>query len=147
MALPVITIDGRLVADPELRFTPTGKAVATFRIAASKQKRQEDGSWADESKIFLEVTAWEAMAENIVECLTKGDAAVVVGELFQREFEDREGNKRTVYTVRAYNVAPSLKFNAAEIKRTQRAKPAQAKAKPQKSEEDVWGVSEEEPPF
>lgn len=147
MALPVITFDGRMVNDPEMRFTPTGKAVVSFRVAANDRKRQQDGSWADGPTTFLKVTAWEAMAENVAEAFAKGDPVIVVGKLEQEEFEDREGNKRTAYVIRAFNIAAPLKQNAVDIKRTERSSAPQQQ---QASVQDVWGAppnKEEEPPF
>lgn len=147
--LPRLTIEGRLTADPDLRFTPGGKAVATFTVAASDRKRGEDGSWEDGDKVFLRTTVWEQQAENVAECLQKGDAVVVTGaKLRQSEWEDKEGNKRTTYelTGNTITVAVPLRFNEVKINRIKRDKPAEKKQGPS---DDVWalGDKDDDPPF
>lgn len=148
--LPRPTLEGRLTADPELRFTPSGKAVATFTVAQSDRKRAEDGSWEDGDKLFLRCTVWEQQAENVAECLKKGDSVIVAGgKLKQSEWEDKEGNKRTSYEIvgNTINVGPSMRKNAVEIKRVKREKPAEEKqAGPS---DDVWalGDKDDDPPF
>lgn len=105
----VITIMGNLVDDPELRFTPAGHAVAKFRIASTPRTFDKStNEWRDGDSLFLTVTAWRKLGENIAETLKRGDRATVVGALKQRSYEDREGVKRTVYEIEAEDVAASL---------------------------------------
>ena len=105
MPLPNITMTGNVVDDPELRFTPSGKAVVNFRVASSQRKKTEAGGWVDGDTCFLTVNAWEQQAEAIAEQLQRGSKVVVTGTLRQRDYEDRDGNKRSVYEVQAYDVA------------------------------------------
>lgn len=105
MPLPSIQITGNVVDDPEIRFTPSGKAVVNFRVAAGSRKKTENGGWVDGDTTFLSVSAWEQQAEAIAEQVTRGSKVVVTGVLKQREYDDKDGNKRTVYDVQAYDVA------------------------------------------
>lgn len=91
--LPAITIDGRLVADPELKFTPGGKAVANMRVAASDSKKDDAGNWSTTEQIFINVTLWEAEAESAAEHFVKGDRVLVAGRIYQREYEKSDGSK------------------------------------------------------
>lgn len=91
--LPSITIDGRLVADPELKFTPAGKAVLNMRVAASDSKKDDGGNWQTTEQIFINVTLWEAEAESGAEHFVKGDHVLVAGRIFQREYEKTDGTK------------------------------------------------------
>jgi single-strand DNA-binding protein len=115
----VITITGNLVDDPELKFTPSGHAVAKFRIASTPRTFDKStNEWRDGDSLFLTVSAWRKLGENVAESLKRGDRAVVVGALKQRSYEDREGVKRTVYEVDAEDVAPSLKNATAAVTKT-----------------------------
>lgn len=114
MPLPSITITGNVVDDPELRFTGTGKAVVSFRVAANERKRTDNGGWTDGDSCFLSVSAWEQTAEAIAEQVQKGTKVVVTGKLKQRQYEDREGVKRTVYDVAAFDVAVAVRLPKAE---------------------------------
>jgi single-strand DNA-binding protein len=105
---------GTLVADPELRFTPNGVAVANFRIACNERIREPDGTWRDGDATFLTCNAWRDMAENVAENLTKGMRVLVSGRLKQRSYETTEGEKRTVYEVEVEDVGASLKFKPKE---------------------------------
>src|SRR6478609_1061832 len=96
----VITLVGNLVDDPELRFTPSGAAVARFRIASTPRYRDnQSGEWKDGESLFLTCNVWRQMAENVAESLTRGTRVVVQGRLKQRSYETREGEKRTVFEV------------------------------------------------
>lgn len=108
--LPQITMEGRLVADPELRFLPSGMAVASFRAVAAKRKKDDDGKWVDDKATFLTVTTFKQLAENVAESLQKGDVVLVQGALEQDDYEDRNGDKRTSYKILANVVAASLQF-------------------------------------
>lgn len=116
----VITVVGNLTDDPELRFTPTGAAVAKFRVA-STPRRFKDGEWKDEEPLFLACTAWRQMAENVAESLSRGSRVIVTGRLKQRSYETREGEKRTVYELEADEVGPSLKFATAKVQKMSRS--------------------------
>lgn len=104
MPLPQITMTGNVVDDPELRFTPSGKAVVNFRVAAGSRKKTEAGGWVDGDTTFLSVNAWEQQAEAIAEQVTRGSKVVVTGVLKQREWE-KDGQKHYAYDVQAYDVA------------------------------------------
>lgn len=146
MPVPTITAEGRLTATPELRFIPSGKAVANFTLACSDRKKEGD-EWVDGDKCFLNVTVWGTAAENVAETLIKGDEVLVQGKLSQREYETRDGEKRTAYQeVTAFNVAPSLRQRSATINRPQRG--SQALATP--TNDDPWGAqpaATEAPPY
>ncbi len=118
----VITVVGNLVDDPELRFTPSGAAVASFRIASTPRTyNKQTNAWEDGDSLFLTCSAWRQMGENVAESLTKGTRVVVQGRLKQRSYETREGEKRTVYEIDVDEVAPSLKYATAKVTRTSRS--------------------------
>jgi single-strand DNA-binding protein len=121
-----ITIVGNLVADPELRFTASGQAVANFRIASTPRfKDQQTGEWKDGDGVFLTVNVWRQAAENVAESLTRGMRVIVQGRLKQRSYETREGEKRTVYEIEADEVGPSLKNATAKVTKAQRQQSGQ----------------------
>jgi single-strand DNA-binding protein len=103
--LPSITIDGRLVDDPSIKFTGSGKAVANLRVAASDSKKDDGGNWQTTEQIFINVTLWEAEAENCVEHFAKGDRVLVSGRLFNREYEKSDGSKGSSLEVKFPTVA------------------------------------------
>lgn len=106
----VITQIGNLTADPELRFTPSGAAVAQFSVASTPRiYDKQSGEWRDGTTTFLRASVWHEWAEGAAEVLRKGDSVVVVGKLEQRSFETREGEKRTVFEVKADFVGKSVK--------------------------------------
>jgi single-strand DNA-binding protein len=116
-----ITIVGNLVADPELRFTPNGQAVATFRVASTPRFRdQQSGEWKDGESLFMTCNVWRQAAENVAESLQRGMRVIVQGRLKQRSYETREGEKRTVFEVEADEVGPSLRNATAKVNKTQR---------------------------
>lgn len=116
-----ITVVGNLVADPELRFTPTGLAVANFRIASTPRVyNRESGQWEDGEALFLTCNVWREAAENVAESLTKGMRVIVNGRLKQRSYQNREGENRTVFEVEADEVGPSLKYASASVSRNSR---------------------------
>lgn len=111
-----VTIMGNLVDDPELRFTPSGHAVAKFRIASTPRTFDKStNEWRDGDALFLTVSAWRKLGENIAASIKRGDRAIVVGVLKQRSYEDRDGVKRTVYEIEAEDVAASLKNATAQL--------------------------------
>lgn len=116
-----ITVVGNLVADPELRFTPSGAAVANFRIASTPRTfNRTTNQWEDGEALFLTCNVWREAAENVAESLTKGMRVIVQGRLRQRSYETREGEKRTIFEIEADEVGPSLKYAKAEITRNAR---------------------------
>ncbi|MCO5970162.1 single-stranded DNA-binding protein [Actinoallomurus soli] len=117
-----ITIVGNLVADPELRFTPNGQPVATFRVASTPRFRdQQSGEWKDGESLFLTCNVWRQAAENVAESLQRGMRVIVQGRLKQRSYETREGEKRTVFELEADEVGPSLRNATAKVNKSQRS--------------------------
>src|SRR5262245_22104769 len=117
----VITLVGNLVDDPELRFTPSGAAVAKFRVASTPRfLDRATNEWKDGESLFLTVNVWRQAAENVAESLQRGMRVIVQGRLRQRSYETREGEKRTVYEVEADEVGPSLKNATAKVNKTRR---------------------------
>jgi single-strand DNA-binding protein len=117
----VITVVGNLVDDPELRFTPSGAAVANFRIASTPRVMdRQTNEWKDGDALFLSCSVWRQAAENVAESLQKGMRVVVQGRLKQRQYETREGEKRTVVELDVDEVGPSLKYATAKVTRTTR---------------------------
>lgn len=116
-----ITVVGNLVADPELRFIPSGAAVANFRIASTPRTfNRETNQWEDGEALFLTCNCWRQMAENVAESLTKGMRVVVTGKLRQRSYQTKEGENRTVFEVEVDEVGPSLKYASASVTRNPR---------------------------
>lgn len=109
-----ITMPGNLVADPELRYTEKGVAVAKLRIAHTP-RMQKGGQWVDAGEtVFLDVVAWRKLGENAAETLRKGNRVTVTGRLRQRSYQTKEGAKRTVYEIHADDIAPSLRVTSTE---------------------------------
>lgn len=116
-----ITVVGNLVADPELRFIPSGAAVANFRIASTPRTyNRETNQFEDGEALFLTCNCWRQMAENVAESLTKGMRVVVTGKLKQRSYQTKEGENRTVFEVEVDEVGPSLKYATANVNRNPR---------------------------
>lgn len=151
-----ITIVGALGADPEIRFTPSGKAVASFQVAVNKRRKDQSGAWVDDGADWFSVQAWGTLAENVAESLTKGTRVIVTGRLESREWEDREGNKRTSWEITAQGVGVDLSFATATVTRNQRAdeqrrptrqaRPTRQDAR-QEPPADPWANAQSEPPF
>ena len=117
-----ITVVGNLVADPELRFTPAGQPVATFRVASTPRFRDNaSGEWKDGDSLFLTCNVWRQAAENVAESLQRGMRVIVSGRLRQRQYETKEGEKRTVYEIEVDDVGPSLRNASAKVNRAQRS--------------------------
>ncbi|WP_019548094.1 single-stranded DNA-binding protein [Streptomyces sulphureus] len=115
----VITVVGNLVDDPELRFTPSGAAVAKFRVASTPRIfDRQTSEWKDGESLFLTCSVWRQAAENVAESLTKGTRVLVQGRLKQRSYEDREGIKRTVYELDVDEVGASLRNATAKVTKT-----------------------------
>lgn len=117
----VITVVGNLVAEPELRYTPSGAAVANFRIASTPRRfNSQTNQWEDGEALFLTCNVWRQAAENVTESLKKGMRVMVQGRLRQRSYETREGEKRTVFEIEVDEVGPSLKYATASVSRNPR---------------------------
>lgn len=119
--LPEITVAGTMVADPEMRFTDAGVAVANFRIAANDRRfDRERGEWVDAGATFLRCSIWRQAAENVADSLNKGDRVLVTGVLRQSDWETKEGEKRTSYELAVTEIGISLKFASAKSNRAKR---------------------------
>ena len=115
----VITVVGNLTADPELRFTPSGAAVANFTVASTPRTfDRQSGEWKDGEALFLRCNVWRQVAENVAESLTRGSRVLVSGRLRQRSFETKEGEKRTVVELEVDEIGPSLRYATAQVTRT-----------------------------
>lgn len=162
---PQINMVGNLVADPELRFTPSGVAAASVRIAVTPRYRDNaSGEWRDAETVWLSGTVWRQYAENVAESLTKGARVIVIGRLKQRSYETREGEKRTVYEVDIDDIGPALRNATAKVQKVSRSAttgdfggPATPPAGPTGGGSDDpwgktpgggdWGTTADEPPF
>jgi single-strand DNA-binding protein len=117
-----ITVVGNLTADPELRFTPSGAAVANFTVASTPRiYDRQSGEWKDGEALFLRCNIWREAAENVAESLTRGTRVIVQGRLKQRSFETREGEKRTVVEVEVDEIGPSLRYATAKVNKASRS--------------------------
>lgn len=116
-----ITVVGNVVADPELRFTSTGAAVATFRVASTPRRYDsQSGQWVDGEALFLTCNVWRQVAENIAETLTKGMRVIVTGRLRSRSYDTQNGDRRTVMELEVDEVGPSLRYATAQVTRNPR---------------------------
>jgi single-strand DNA-binding protein len=143
-----VTVVGNLTADPELRFTPSGAAVANFTVASTPRTfDRTSGEWRDGDALFLRCSVWRQAAENVAESLTRGARVVVQGRLRQRSFETKEGEKRTVVEMEVDEIGPSLRYATAKVNKVNRAG---APAGGTSTAQDAWSERSpmpEEPPF
>ena len=117
----IITVVGNLTADPELRFTSSGAAVASFTVASTPRTfDRQSGEWKDGEALFMRCSIWRQAAENVAESLTRGARVVVTGRLKQRSFDTREGEKRTVIELEVDEIGPSLRYATAKVNRVSR---------------------------
>lgn len=117
-----ITLIGNLTDDPELRFTPSGAAVAKFRVASTpRYLDRQSGEWKDGEALFLTCNVWRQAGENVAESLQRGARVIVSGRLKQRSFETREGEKRTVFEVEVDEIGPSLRYATAKVQKMSRS--------------------------
>jgi single-strand DNA-binding protein len=117
-----ITVVGNLTADPELRFTPSGAAVANFTVASTPRTfDRQTNEWKDGEALFLNCSVWRQAAENAAESLVRGMRVIVQGNLKARSYETREGEKRTVFEIDVQEVGPSLKYATAKVQKTSRS--------------------------
>lgn len=140
-----ITVIGNLTADPELRFTQSGVAVANFTIASTPRTfDRQTNEWKDGEALFLRSSIWRDAAEHVAETLHKGDRVIAQGNLVQRAFTDKEGNNRTSYELNVDEVGPSLKYAKANVQKVQKGQggggfTAQASASPVNNGQQGWG--------
>jgi single-strand DNA-binding protein len=117
-----ITVVGNLTDDPELRFTPSGAAVAKFRIASTPRTMdRQSNEWKDGEPLFLACNVWRDAAEHVAESLQRGSRVIVQGRLRQRSYETREGEKRTVYELEVDEIGPSLRYATAKVQKMSRS--------------------------
>jgi single-strand DNA-binding protein len=117
----IITVVGNLTADPELRFTPSGAAVANFTVASTPRMfDRQTNEWKDGEALFMRCNVWRQAAENVAESLTRGARVVVTGRLKQRSFETKEGEKRTVVELEVDEIGPSLRYATAKVNKVSR---------------------------
>ncbi|MEH1012661.1 single-stranded DNA-binding protein [Micromonospora sp. CPCC 206060] len=117
-----ITVIGNLTDDPELRFTPSGAAVAKFRVASTPRFMDKaSGEWKDGEPLFLACTVWRQAAEHVAESLQRGARVIVSGRLRQRSYETREGEKRTVIELEVDEIGPSLRYATAKVQKMSRS--------------------------
>lgn len=149
-----LTIVGNLTADPELRFTPAGVAVASFTVASTPRAFDKNSNeWKDGEALFMRCNVWRQAAENVTESLTRGARVIVTGRLKQRSFETREGEKRTVMELEVDEVGPSLKYATAKVNKVARGGATSGYG--QAPADDPWGQPpprssqqfNDEPPF
>jgi single-strand DNA-binding protein len=159
-----VTVVGNLTADPELRFTPAGAAVANFTVASTPRKfNKQTNQWEDGEGLFIRCSIWRQAAENVAESLTRGSRVIVTGSLVQRSFTTKEGEKRTVFECQVEEVGPSLKYATANVNKASREGAQYGAAVPPRADnrdayapqDDPWGSAParvaggfaEEPPF
>ncbi|MEW2503049.1 single-stranded DNA-binding protein [Amycolatopsis sp. NPDC047767] len=120
----VVTIVGNLTSDPELRFTPSGAAVANFTVASTPRTfDRATGEWKDGEALFLRCSLWRQPAENAAESLTRGARVIVQGRLTQRSYDTKEGERRTVVELQVDEIGPSLRYATAKVNRANRSGP------------------------
>lgn len=152
---PILTLVGNLSADPELRFTPSGKPVANFTVAATPRAFDRHANdWKDGETLWMRCAVWGDAAENVAESLTKGSRVIVTGRLKARSY-DKDGETRTVMELDVEEVGPSLRYATAKVNRPQR--PGQGQQQPAQqggsgsaqTQGDPWaaGPSQDEPPL
>lgn len=154
----VVTVVGNITNDPELRFTPSGAAVASFTVASnSRYLDKATNEWKESDPVYMRCSVWRQYAENVAESLTKGMRVIVTGRLKQRSYETREGEKRTVVEMEVDDVGPALRYATAKVNKVQRAggfgEGGGGGGSSQAPSEDPWasgpsgGAGFDEPPF
>lgn len=160
----VITVVGNLTADPELRFTPSGAAVANFTVASTPRIfDRQSNEWKDGDALFMRCSIWREAAENVAESLTRGSRVIVQGRLKQRSYETREGEKRTVVELEVDEIGPSLRYATAKVNKASRGGGGggfgggdRGGSRSEQPKDDPWGSApasgslsggDDEPPF
>ncbi len=146
-----ITLIGNLIADPELRYTPSGAAVANFTVASTPRTFDKAANeWKDGEALFLSCSVWREAAECVTESLTKGMRVIVQGRLKARSYEAKDGSRRTVFEVDVDEVGPSLKYATAKVSRRQSGtRPSSGQSWSSTPAADPWASrgADDEPPF
>jgi single-strand DNA-binding protein len=138
-----ITVVGNLTADPELRFTPSGAAVANFTVASTPRTfDRQTNDWKDGEALFLNCSVWRQAAENAAESLTRGMRVIVSGRLKARSYETREGEKRTVFEIDVDEVGPSMKYATAKVTKTSRSGGGQGFGSGGSGGDDPWASNQ-----
>ncbi|MET7450660.1 single-stranded DNA-binding protein [Streptomyces sp. NPDC005574] len=138
----VITVIGNLVDDPELEFTPSGHAVAKFRVASTPRTfDRQTNEWKDDESLFLTCSVWRQTAENVAASLARGTRVIVQGRLKQRSYEDREGVKRTVYELDVEEVGPSLRNATAAVTKANGRQSSTSNSYGQQAQGDPWATN------
>ncbi len=138
-----ITVVGNLTADPELRFTPSGAAVANFTVASTPRTfDRQTNEWKDQDTLFLNCSVWRQAAENAAESLTRGMRVIVQGRLKARSYETREGEKRTVFEIDVEEVGPSLRSATAKVAKTSRSGGGQGGGFQSGGGDDPWASNQ-----
>lgn len=142
----IITVVGNLTNDPELRYTPSGAAVANFTVASTPRTfDKQSGEWKDGEALFLRCNIWRQAAENVAETLTKGARVIAQGRLVQRSFDTKEGERRTVMELEVDEIGPSLRYATAKVNKVSRSSGEFGSRKPV---DDPWSnTTTEEAPF
>ena len=139
---PTLTLVGNLTADPDLKYTSSGVAVAGFTVASTPRTYDKaSNEWKDGEALFMRCSVWKEAAENVAESLRKGMRVVVTGKLKARSYE-KDGQKRTVTELEVEEIGPSLRYAVATVDKAGASKP-----KPQSPEPDPWGSADQAPPF
>jgi single-strand DNA-binding protein len=153
-----LTVVGNLTSDPELRFTPSGHAVANFTVASTPRTfDRQSQEWKDGEALFLRCSVWREVAENVAESLTRGMRVIVSGRLQMRQYETKEGEKRTSTELQVDEVGPSLRYAQATVRKTQRGSGGGGAPQARQQQSDPWSTpvgagyggawNGEEPPF
>lgn len=141
-----ITVIGNLTADPELRFTPSGSAVANFTIASTPRRFDKQTSdWKDQETLFMHCSIWREAAENVSETFTKGMRVVAQGNLQARSFEDKDGQKRHVMEMDVQEVGPSMKYASAKVTRNERKEYGGSTGGNSSGNSGTWNAPAEDP--
>lgn len=136
-----VSLVGNVTRDPELRFTPSGQATATFGLAVNRKWQNKQTNEWEEATSFFDIVCWREMAENVSECITKGSRVMVSGRLDQRTWETQEGDKRSKIEITADEIGPSLRWATAEIRKNQREKGTSGQAT--QTDSDSWANNDE----
>lgn len=147
-----ITVVGNLTADPELRYTTNGVAVATFTVASTPRVYDRNmGEWKDGDPLFLRASVWRDFAEHVASSLTKGHRVIVQGRLKQRSYETKEGERRTTVELEVDEIGPSLRYATAQVTRTVSSQSTDGETQADQPQvADPWSTQEDfssEPPF
>ena len=137
----IITVVGNLTADPELRYTQNGLAVANFTIASTPRTfDRQANDWKDGEALFLRASCWREFAEHVASSLTKGSRVVATGRLKQRSYETKEGEKRTAIELEVDEIGPSLRYATAQVTRTSGGSGGGGQSRPQAVADEPWGA-------